>query len=195
MIWFTNGQVITKELTDIESGESVKDLISPPFKDEYYKKKNLIYGNSDAKYKVAIFSDPLCPFCNNFVPAAIEEMKKQPEKFAIYYYHLPLAGLHPASVEIAQAAIAAEQFGIKNVVLRMYDLKIDPNERDVRKILDVFNRKLGVDLKPDDLLVKEVQEQYLSDMKIAEDMMVAGTPTVFFNGKLDKSKRLYQRAP
>ena len=194
MIWFTNGQVITKELTDINSGESVKDLVSPPFKDEYYKKKNLVYGEKNAKYKVAIFSDPLCPFCNNFVPGAIEEMKKYPEKFAVYYYHLPLASLHPASVEIAQAAIAAELNGIKNVVLRMYDLKIDPNERDVRKILDVFNRKLGTDLKPDDLLAKEVQEQYQSDLKIAEDMMVGGTPSVYFNGKLDKTKRLYQRA-
>lgn len=194
MIWFTNGQVITKELTNIDSGESLKDLVNPPFKNEYYTKDNLIYGKPNARYKVAIFSDPLCPFCNTFVPKAIEDMKKEPEKFAIYYYHFPLPALHPAAVELTQAAIAAELKGIKNVVLRMYNLKLDPRERDVRKILEVFNRKMGTDIKASDLRSTEVQQHYKKDLQIAEDMMVNGTPTVFFDGKLDRSKRLYEKA-
>ena len=193
MIWFTDGNVITKELTSLSSGESLKDEINPSFKDSYYKKQNLIYGNENAKHKVAIFSDPLCPFCATFVPKAIETMKKQPEKFAIYYYHFPLTALHPAAVAITQAAIVADLQGIKNVALRMYDLKVEPHEKDVRKILDVFNRKMGTDIKPSDLRSTQVQEHYKSDMKIANDLLVGGTPTVFLNGKLDKSKRLYEK--
>jgi len=193
MIWFTDGVVITKELTSLETGEPLQDLVNPRFEDEYYKKDNLIYGDTDSKYKVVIFSDPLCPFCGTYVPEAIEEMKKQPEKYAIYYYHFPLPTLHPASVYIAQAAIAAELEGIKNVALRIYGMRIDPKERNVRKILEVFNRKLGTDLKISDIQTKEVQERYRRDLKIAEDVMVSGTPTVFFDGELDRSKRRYRR--
>jgi len=47
MIWFSNGVMITPDLINIKTGESVKDLVAPPF--------------------VAIFSDPLCPFCKSFV--------------------------------------------------------------------------------------------------------------------------------
>ncbi|MDB2562717.1 thioredoxin domain-containing protein [Sulfurimonas sp.] len=195
MIWFTNGEVITKELTNINTGESLKDSVNPVFKDEYYTKHNLIYGKPNAKYKVAIFSDPLCPFCGTFVPEAIEEMKKQPEKFAIYYYHFPLPTLHPAAVPIAKAAIAADLGGIKNVALRIYNMKIDPHEKNMRKILETFNRKLGTDIKASDLSSTEVQETYKNDLRIAEELMVNGTPTMFFNGKLDRTKRLYQRAP
>ena len=193
MIWFTNGDVITKELTNMDSGESLKNMVNPTFKDSYYKKQNLIYGKENAKHKVVIFSDPLCPFCGTFVPQAIEEMKKQPEKFAVYYYHFPLPSIHPAAVELVQAAIAAEINGIKNVALRMYNIKLDPKERDIRKILNAFNRKMGTDLKPSDLRSTQVQEHYKSDLEIANEVMVAGTPTMFFDGKLDRSKRLYQK--
>ena len=195
MIWFTNGEVITKELTNINTGESLKDSVNPDFKDEYYTKHNLIYGKSTAKYKVAIFSDPLCPFCSTFVPDAIEEMKKYPDKFAVYYYHFPLPTLHPAAVPIAKAAIAAELEGIKNVTLRMYNMKIDPHEKNLRKILEVFNRKMGTDIKAADLSSKEVLQHYQNDLRIAEEVMVSGTPTMFFNDKLDRTKRLYQKAP
>ena len=151
MIWFTNGEVITKELTNLESGESLKDLVSPSFKEEYYNKGNLIYGNVDATHKVAIFSDPLCPFCGTFVPAAIKEMRKQPKKFAIYYFHYPLPALHPAAVELSQAAIAAELKGHKNVVLNMYNVQINPKERNVVKILKAFNKAMNTNIKPSDI--------------------------------------------
>jgi len=194
MIWFTDGKVVTKELTSLETGASLKDSVNPSFKPEYYRKSNLIYGKSDAKHKVAIFSDPLCPFCGTFVPKAIEEMRKYPKKFAIYYYHFPLPTLHPAAVELSQAAIAAELNGIKNMVLRMYTVEVDPRERNVRKILEIFNRKIGTDLKVSDLQTKEVQQHYQRDLKIANDVMVGGTPTMFFDGKLDRTKRMYQKA-
>ncbi len=193
MIWFSNGEVITKELISIKTGESLKDLVNPSFKKEYYKKENLIYGNENAKHKVAIFSDPLCPFCGTFVPEAINEMRKEPQKFAIYYYHFPLASIHPAAVELSQAAIAAELQGHKDVVLNMYKVEIDPKERDVNKILKAFNKTMKTNIKVSDLKSQAVLEHLSSDMKIADDLMVSGTPTMFFDDKIDKSKRKYQR--
>jgi len=194
MIWFSDGTVITKELINIKTGENLADSVSPAFKDAQYKKENLLYGDANAKHKVAIFSDPLCPFCRSFVPGAIEDMKKTPEKIAVYYYHFPLASLHPASVELAKAAIAAELQGQKDVVLRLYKVEIDPNEKDVTKILAAFNKELKTEIKPADLESKKVLEQYEYDIKLAEDLMVQGTPTLFFDGKVDKTKKQYVKA-
>ena len=194
MIWFVNGDIITQELTDMETGESLKDSVSPKMKSHHYKRENLIYGNLNAKHKVAIFSDPLCPFCSMYVPKAINYMKKYPNRFAIYYYHFPLPSIHPAAIELSKAAIAAELKGRKNVVLDLYKVKINPKERDVKKILKAFNKVLKTDIKPSDISAKEVIKHYNSDQSIIEDLMVQGTPTVFFNGMIDRTKRKYEKA-
>ncbi len=191
MIWFSNGTIITQDFIDMDTGDSLKDDY-PSFEDEYYKKENLIYGNADAKHKVAIFSDPLCPFCKRFVPKAIKEMKKQPEKFAIYYYHFPLAVLHPAAPTLTKAAIVAEEQGVKDVVLKLYTVKIDYKETDVKKILKAFNKTMKTDITTKDLESSKVKAQVAFDEKVADEAMVGGTPTIFFDGKLDKSKKKYK---
>ncbi|MGB3961117.1 MAG: thioredoxin domain-containing protein, partial [Sulfurimonas sp.] len=155
MVWFTDGTLITKELVNIKTGENLADSVSPAFKETQYKKENLIYGNANAKHKVAIFSDPLCPFCRSFVPGAIEDMKKSPELYALYYYHFPLASLHPASIELTKAAIAATLQGKKDAVLELYKIEINPNERDVNKILSVFNAAMKTNVKASDLTSKK----------------------------------------
>ncbi len=193
MIWFSNGTVITKELVDLETGISLKELVAPPFRDEFYKKENLIYGNSNAKHKVAIFSDPLCPFCKKFVPEAINAMKKEPNKFAIYYYHFPLPALHPAAVELVKAAVAAELKGRKDVILNLYKVKLNSKEKDVKKILAAFNKALKTNITPADLKSDAVLKHIKSDFDIADELMVGGTPTIFFDGKLDKTKKKFEK--
>lgn len=192
MIWFANATTITQDLVDMESGLSYKESITPTFKDEYYKKENLIYGNENAKHKVAIFSDPLCPFCQRFVPQAIEKMKTQPEKFAVYYYHFPLENLHPAAVALTKAAVAAELQGHKDVVLKMYQAKVGGREGDVEKILAELNKVVGSNVKVSDLNDPRVLQHYNHDMRVADELMVAGTPTLFFDGEIDKAKTKFE---
>ncbi len=194
MIWFSNGSLVTQDLIDLDTGLSLKELVAPSFKPKHYKKENLIYGNANAKHKVAIFSDPLCPFCRTFVPKAINYMKRFPKKFAVYYYHFPLPAIHPAAVDLVKAAAAAELKGHKNVVLKMYRVKVDAREKDTKKILAAFNKTVNTDIKPADLKSKEVLKHYKSDQNIADELMVGGTPTMFFNGKIDKTKKKYQKA-
>jgi len=194
MIWFTDGTVITKELSNLETGFALSDLVSPQFKPEYYKEENRIYGNKNAKHKVAIFSDPLCPFCKNFVPEAIRDMKKFPLTYAIYYYHFPLERIHPASVTLTQAAVVAEHQGVKDVTLKLYKVKVRAREHNVDKILEAFNKEFGTDIKKSDLQSSAVKEQLQSDVDIANDVMVTGTPTMFFDGKIDKTKKKYKKA-
>jgi len=191
MIWFSNGSLITKELTDMQTGENLTDMVKPPFKDKFYKKENLIFGNANARHKIAIFSDPLCPFCKAFVPDALDDMKKDPKKYAVYYYHFPLERLHPASVTLVKAAAAAELQGKKDVVEKLYKVKINPREHDVKKILKAFNKAVGTDIKPKDIETEAVKKQLQNDLDIANTLMVNGTPTIYLDGEVDKTKKKY----
>lgn len=192
MIWFSDGEIITKELTKMSSGESLTDLVKPDMKPDSYSKANLIYGNENAKHKVAIFSDPLCPFCRGFVPGAIKEMKKSPKKFAIYYYHFPLARLHPAAIVLVQAAAAAEHKGVKDVVLKLYNVEINAKETDVSKILAAFNKAVGTNITVKDMQDPAVKKMLEFDQKVAKNLMVAGTPTVYLDNKIDQTKKKYK---
>ena len=194
-IWFSNGEVIAADLLDISTGQSLKSLVAPEFKAQYYKDEHLIYGNKNAKHKVVIFSDPLCPFCRDFVPKAIKYMKKYPKKFAIYYYHFPLPSLHPAAVELTKAATALELRGThKDIVLKLYSVKIDPKERNVKKILKAFNKTMNSNIKASDLNSKAVVKYIKDDILMADTVMVQGTPTIFFDGKIDREKNKYKTA-
>jgi len=191
MIWFSDGRVITKELSDMKDGSNITELVKPEFKPEYYTKENLIYGNADAKHKIAIFSDPLCPFCKGYVPGALKYLKKYPETFAVYYYHFPLERLHPASVHLVKMAAAAELKGVKDVVLKLYSVKVNSREKDIKKILAAFNKAVGTNLTEADINTKEVLKQVNHDYDVADAVMVGGTPTVYFDGKVDHTKKKY----
>ncbi len=191
MIWFSNGDVITKDLVDLKSGQNLLEVVKPQFKDAYYRSENLIYGNKDAEHKIVIFSDPLCPFCKGFVPGALQNLKKEPNKFAVYYYHFPLLRLHPASGTLVKAAVAAELQGVKNVILRLYTVKVNPREKDVNKILAAFNKVEGTNITVADINSEAVKKQTKNDVDVARDLMVAGTPTVYLDGKIDNTKKKY----
>ncbi len=203
-IFFSNGRYITGDFTDMRTGDSLKEKVKPKFEAKYYTPENLISGSTASKHKVAIFSDPLCPFCRRYVPKALGELMKDPEKFAVYYYHLPLPRIHPASVILVKAVIAAQLKGYKPDIMKLYteiqpDNPKKPNyvayrEQNVKKILKVFNKVMGTNLTPKDLKSKSVEERYKMDEKIANDLMVGGTPTVYFDGEYDKSKFRYKSA-
>lgn len=190
--YFVSGNVIAPELVNLKTGERYNDTVAPDFNDAFYTKANRISGEANATHKVAIFSDPLCPFCRRYVPEAITYMAKYPKTFAVYYYHLPLAGLHPAAVTLTKAAIAAEQNGTENAVLRLYKVDINANEKDEQKILNAFNKTFGTKIDLADIRSSAVVKQFEFDQKVAQSMMVAGTPTVFFNGQKDPSKNKYK---
>ncbi len=191
-IYFVNGDIITPELHNIRLKRRVNELVSPAFDEAFYLERNRLSGNADAAHKVVIFSDPLCPFCRQFVPSAIEEMKTAPETYAVYYFHLPLATLHPAAVTLVKAAIAAEAQGRKNVVLDLYRVEINPRETNPQVILDAFNQAMGTKITLQQIEEPAVLRHYEEDQQVAMRMMVNGTPTVFFDGKKDPSKKKYK---
>lgn len=193
IIYFANKSVITGDLTDLKTGVNLRDSYAPMFKDEYYAKSNLVYGNENAKHKVVIFSDPLCPFCRKYVPGALEYMKKYPETFAVYYYHFPLERLHPAASTLTRAAIAAELQGRKDIVLQLYKVPTSiTRETDETKILKAFNKATNTNITLKDLHSPMVEAQVKHDNDVIQALMVSGTPTVYFDGEKDARKERYK---
>ncbi len=202
-IFFSNGKYAANDIIDLKSGDSIKDSVKPPLTIKYYRDQNLVEGNKDAKHKIVVFSDPLCPFCRRALPDIIKTVRNNPEKFALYYYHLPLPQIHPASVVITKAVVAAELKGEKIDMLKLYtDIQPDDpkkenyiayRERDPRKILKVFNKVMGTDITLKDLKSKELEKRFNEDLQASEDLLVGGTPTVYFDGKFDKSKKAYKK--
>ena len=190
--YFISGDTLATELVSIKTGERYNDTLAPDFPAQFYTKNNLISGNANAKYKVAIFSDPLCPFCRRYVPEALSYMVKYPAVFGVYYYHYPLPTLHPAAVVLTKAAIVAEQANVDNVTLRLYTVDVNANEKDDGKILDAFNKTFKTKVTVADIRRPSVFKQYESDQKVAQMAMVSGTPTVFFEGKKDPTKNKYK---
>ena len=123
-------------------------------------------------------------------------MKKYPKTFAVYYYHFPLISMHPAAATLVQAAHVAESKGHKNVnvVEGLYKAEVDGREPNKQKILDVFNKAQGTDITLLDIATPEVNKHFQYDMNVAQEHMINGTPTVFFDGKKDATKTMYQRA-
>ena len=192
MIWFSNGQVITEKLNELSNSESYNEMVKPDFQASYYTKENLIYGNENAKHKIVIFSDPLCPFCTDFAPPAMEYMKKYPKTFAVYYYHYPILNIHPASATIIRAAVVAERKGVKNVAVNMYKTKVDPREKDIEKILREFNKVVGSNVTQQEIMSASVNAHILHDQEVARKVFVSGTPTIYVDGKIDKTRKLYK---
>ncbi|MBU0632239.1 thioredoxin domain-containing protein [bacterium] len=191
-IYFVKDGIIATELIDLKTGTKLNDTITPVFKKEFYTKANLIYGDENATHKVALFSDPLCPFCKAFVPGAIEYMKKYPKDFAVYYFHYPLEGLHPASPTICKAAIYLELQGKKDSLLKIYNLQIDARETNEQKILDVINSSLGENITVKDIHSMMVENESKADQDIANALLVNGTPTMYFDGVKDSTKSKYK---
>lgn len=193
MIWFSNGVVVTKELNDIKTGESYAELVKPSFQKEYYTKANLVSGKPNAKHRVAIFSDPLCPFCETYAPKALKEMSKYPDTFAVYYYHYPIVRIHPASAIIVRAAVVAENKGVKDVAINMYKVKVNAREKDVEKILKEFNKVVGSNVTQKEVMSPSVAAHIANDEEIAKNVFVSGTPSVYFDDKVDKTRVQYRK--
>ncbi len=195
-ILFSNGEIIAPELFDIKTGMPLKDLMTPILTKNYYNKEHLISGNHNAKDKIVLFSDPLCPFCMDYTPDVIEYVKRNSNTIALYYYHFPLLKIHPASEPLSRLMYVARQKGIKDVELKVYrvdwDKYFNSKEKNTQKIVDAFNKEFNTSITLEEINKEELKQRVFKDVNMGEEMMVQGTPTIFINGEQDKSKLKYE---
>ncbi len=104
--------------------------------------------------------------------------------------------MHPASNALTRLMILAKNRGIKDVELKVYtkdwDKYFDSNEIDENKILKAFNSEFKTSITNDELKNSKLKLEVADDIKMGEEVLVQGTPTVFINGEKDKSKLKYE---
>jgi len=189
---FTNGKIVSRDLLDIDSVKSIKNDFVPDFDTKYYSKSNIIAGNSDARNKLVIFSDPLCPFCMSFMPDIINFVNKYPKQFVLYYYHFPL-NIHPQSPTLIKASLAAKKKGLKNVDIKVYEEAFDfENGEDEKAVLKAFNKLMETKITIKEINAKDIAKHMKDDMKIVNTLGLNGTPRLFTNGKIDSHRILYK---
>ncbi len=190
---FFDGRFIAPDLIDTKTKKSLKSLMSPTLSTKYYDKSKLIAGNHKAKNKLVIFSDPLCPFCMDFVPDVIKYVKKHNKDLALYYYHFPLTRIHPAANPLSALMALGREKGIEDIELKVYEADWDEsfkaNETNNQIILKAFNKEFKTNFTQKDLDKEMVKIK--KDISLGEDVMVQGTPTLYVNGKKDDSKKKY----
>jgi len=189
---FLKDGLITGNLINQKTGNNYRTEIKPTVHEDIYRADHLVFGRADAKHKILIFSDPQCPFCQDAVPEIFKAAQKNPEKIAIYYYHLPLVRIHPVSEILTKVMYLAQQKDRMDVFYKMYSLKIDPREKDVSKILASVEKFANFKVEESDLNTTDVLEAMKVDSTTASKMMVTGTPTIYVDGEWDKMRDGYK---
>jgi protein-disulfide isomerase len=192
MFFIDKNGLITTQLGNLETGEQYRNLIRPSVPDSIYDEKHLLFGNKDAEHKVVVFSDPMCPFCRQEVPAIFKAAKEHPDKIALYYYHLPLRNIHPVSDTLTKIMHQAQKEGKTDVVEKMYSLKIPFKQTNVDKIIEAVKKHTGYEVSKENITSKEAAEAIKHDEEMANRLMVRGTPAFFVDGKWDSTRKAYQ---
>jgi len=190
---FVKDGLATGHLVNLKTGRDYRNDIKPTLPDTMYDDAHLLFGNKNAEHKIVVFSDPMCPFCQEVVPEIMKAAKDHPDKIALYYYHLPLLRLHPVSAVLTKVMHLAQTEGKKDVVEKMYSLKINYREKDLKKILPAVKKHTGYETTEEKVNAKEVKDALKADENAAARMMVSGTPTVYIDGKWDKMRDGYKK--
>ena len=180
-------------LINLETGEDLKMVLKPDLKSNVYDKKHLVAGNKDAKHKLVIFTDPMCPFCREKVPEVYNAVKENPNTFALYYYHLPLTRIHPVSDIITRAMQVAKAKGLtEDKIIELYKLKVDPREVNATKVLGEIKKQFNMDIAEKEINDEKISKEIIFDRDMATQSMVTGTPTLYIDGKWDPSRNKYK---
>ncbi len=190
---FVKDGMATNMLLDMKTGDNYKESIRPKLKGDIYSDKHLLAGDKNAEHKVAVFSDPQCPFCQEIVPELYETVKKNPKKIALYYYHLPLESIHPVSLTITKVMLLEQAKGNMDGVIKLYNLQISPEETDETKILAEIKKQFGMSYTVAQINEKKILDAQKEDEEIATKSMISGTPTIYIDGKWDKTREEYKK--
>ena len=132
------------------------------------------------------FADFECPFCQKVAPELDAIWEKRRDKVRFVYKFMPLT-MHPHGEPAARAAIAAQlqgKFWPMHHALFANGQHLEPAD------LEGYARAAGLDVDRfrADLNSPQVTARLAADRKLADDLGVKGTPTLFIDGREYDSK-------
>ena len=180
-------------LYDYKNHKQIGKNFRPNVTKDYYNDAHLIAGKKDAPHKLVIFSDPKCPYCQRYVPNIYKTVKENPDTFALYYYHMPLARIHPVSPILTRVMEVLQKQGKFDEAMKMYELNIPINEKDPKKVLEAVKKQYNIEIKQEQIDAPEIKKAIKDDMDKATRVMLKGTPTVYLDGKYDPDITSYKK--
>jgi len=143
-------------------------------------------GPDSAPVTVVEFADFECPFCQHIAPELDHLAEAKSPSLRFVFKFMPLA-MHPRGEPAARAAIAAQAQG---KFWEMHHQLFANAPRLEESDLDVYARSIGMDLERfhADMKSLATKARLDADRKLADDLGVKGTPTIFINGRLYDGK-------
>ncbi|OQA53223.1 MAG: DSBA-like thioredoxin domain protein [candidate division WS2 bacterium ADurb.Bin280] len=168
------GMVISAPSTNNGSQQAVNE-------DEAIISRNnkFVIGNENAKVRVVIFSDYLCPYCADVHAQMNEIVSNDPDKVSFVTRSFIV---HDEAMIMSQAAHAAgEQGKFKEASDLLFEKY---NEGTEEKMLEMA-RELNLDENKfkNDLNSEETKNFIQTDNEDAFALNLRGTPSIFVNGK------------
>ena len=188
---FAKGNRIAFALKNSKN-QNYKKLLKPKVPHSAYDDKHLLVGNKNAKHKILVMSDPFCPFCQEIIPKLIDDVIANPDTFALYYYHLPLLRIHPASDTTSRAMLIFQKKNDVKNLKKMYHLLVNPRERNADIILKEINKQAGTNIKRVHIYTDEIEKDLKEDHTLKKRLMVTGTPTIFIDDVWDPTRFAYK---
>ncbi len=139
------------------------------------------FGPADAPIVIVEFSDFQCPYCSMAANAVTELKKAYPDKVRFVFRQFPLS-FHPDAHLAAQASLAAHAQG---KFWEFHDALFANQKALSRADLEKYAEELQLDMVKFRAALDDAtyEQQVNADMKLASDVYVDGTPTMFLNGK------------
>lgn len=148
-------------------------------------------GREDAAVTIVVFSDFQCPFCAHAGPLVDKILAQNPETVKIVFKNYPLKQ-HQYAYQAALAAMAAHSQG---KFWEFHDLLFQNNQNITDDLIQSIIKSLGLDLSKFlfDIENITIRQQVEQDKKDGDAAGVAGTPTIFINGREIKKGTFIQK--
>jgi len=184
--FFMNGSYLVGDSLNLKTGKSLLEEMAKDFSSSDYRDSRLVFGDSSAKNKIVVFSDPLCPFCKERISDFKEKVGDRKD-IALYIYEIPLRRIHPSSELIIKHIMASQN--PRKTTVQVYTADIPNNVKtstDFKTVNKWFKDATGEDLQEKDVLSDSIAKELSKNEALAEKVGARGTPYIFLNGKYIK---------
>jgi len=181
----TAAAAIAKAVREGLAREQVESLYKERF-DETLAKHIPVDGSPSRGPEAALvtiveFADFECPFCQRIAPLLDEVWEKRKTELRVVYKFMPLP-MHPHGELAARAAIAAQaqgKFWEMSHQLFANGQHLESND------IDGYAKAIGLDPARfrDDMQSPATQARIDADRKLADELSVKATPTLFVDGR------------